>query len=195
MAGGPQHDSVFGQGGNDIMQGDASVALTVSATQPSVADLGGPGSDGDDYMEGNGGNDVLYGNLGQDDLLGGSSDLFGQVTRRSAWRRRGYHLRRRGHGRRPQHAGRHLCQRPRPRRRCDRRRQRRRSTASSAPTALAAAPSSNSSTTTTARCKVIRAPSSFWTTRSAAHPATSAPATSSTARPATTAHAAGPATT
>ena len=80
MAGGPQHDSIFGQGGNDIMQGDASVALTVSATQPSVADLGGPGSDGDDYMEGNAGNDVLYGNLGQDDLLGGNSDLFGQVT-------------------------------------------------------------------------------------------------------------------
>ena len=80
MAGGPQHDNVFGQGGNDIMQGDASVALTVSATQPSVADLGGPGSDGDDYMEGNAGNDVLYGNLGQDDLLGGNSDLFGQVT-------------------------------------------------------------------------------------------------------------------
>lgn len=34
-------------------------------------------ADGDDYVEGNGGNDRIYGNLGQDDLIGGSSTLFG----------------------------------------------------------------------------------------------------------------------
>ena len=33
--------------------------------------------DGDDYLEGNGGNDRMYGNLGQDDIIGGSSTLFG----------------------------------------------------------------------------------------------------------------------
>ncbi|MGC9329054.1 MAG: hypothetical protein ACP5I1_15575, partial [Candidatus Hinthialibacter sp.] len=34
-------------------------------------------SDGDDYIEGAGGADVIFGNLGQDDIIGGSSDLFG----------------------------------------------------------------------------------------------------------------------
>ena len=34
-------------------------------------------TDGDDYIEGNGGNDRIYGNLGADDLIGGSSELFG----------------------------------------------------------------------------------------------------------------------
>ncbi|MBB3329602.1 Ca2+-binding RTX toxin-like protein [Halomonas campaniensis] len=33
--------------------------------------------DGDDYIEGNGGSDLLYGGLGQDDIIGGSSSLFG----------------------------------------------------------------------------------------------------------------------
>ncbi|WP_254277881.1 hypothetical protein [Halomonas sp. 3H] len=36
-------------------------------------------SDGDDYIEGNGGSDLLYGGLGQDDIIGGSSSLFGLV--------------------------------------------------------------------------------------------------------------------
>jgi Ca2+-binding RTX toxin-like protein len=34
-------------------------------------------SDGNDYLEGNGGNDLMFGNLGADDLIGGSSSLFG----------------------------------------------------------------------------------------------------------------------
>ncbi|HSG90608.1 MAG TPA: hypothetical protein VLA56_15440 [Pseudomonadales bacterium] len=34
-------------------------------------------SDGDDYIEGNGGADLIFGNLGQDDLVGGSSSMFG----------------------------------------------------------------------------------------------------------------------
>ncbi|KPJ80692.1 MAG: hypothetical protein AMJ58_07790, partial [Gammaproteobacteria bacterium SG8_30] len=33
--------------------------------------------DGDDYIEGGGGGDTLFGNLGQDDIVGGSSKLFG----------------------------------------------------------------------------------------------------------------------
>ena len=33
----------------------------------------GPGTDGDDYIEGNGGDDTIFGGLGQDDLIGGSS--------------------------------------------------------------------------------------------------------------------------
>ena len=39
-----------------------------------------PATDGDDYIEGGGGNDVIFGNLGQDDIIGGSSDLFGLTT-------------------------------------------------------------------------------------------------------------------
>jgi Ca2+-binding RTX toxin-like protein len=74
LAGGAGHDSVFGQLGNDVIQGDGSTAIPVSATQSSVASLE---SDGDDYMEGGGGNDLMFGNLGQDDLIGGSSSLFG----------------------------------------------------------------------------------------------------------------------
>src|SRR5690606_39169550 len=34
-------------------------------------------TDAEDYMEGNGGNDLMYGGLGQDDIIGGSSELFG----------------------------------------------------------------------------------------------------------------------
>ncbi|WP_431024660.1 hypothetical protein [Halomonas sp. H5] len=37
-------------------------------------------SDDDDYIEGNGGSDLLYGGLGQDDIIGGSSALYGLVT-------------------------------------------------------------------------------------------------------------------
>ena len=40
----------------------------------SVEDYAGPGTDGNDYIEGNGGSDVIYGDLGQDDLVGGSSN-------------------------------------------------------------------------------------------------------------------------
>ncbi len=46
----------------------------------SVEDWAGPGSDGNDYVEGNAGSDVIYGDLGQDDLVGGSSDMFSLVS-------------------------------------------------------------------------------------------------------------------
>ena len=37
-------------------------------------------SDGDDYIEGGGGDDLIFGNLGQDDIVGGSSSLFGLTS-------------------------------------------------------------------------------------------------------------------
>jgi Ca2+-binding RTX toxin-like protein len=63
-------------------------ADTISLTRPVTAVRDNTGdlrvipsaeasSDGDDYIEGNGGADVIFGNLGQDDIIGGSSDLFG----------------------------------------------------------------------------------------------------------------------
>jgi Ca2+-binding RTX toxin-like protein len=52
---------------------NAAGALTI---QPSVEGA----TDGDDYIEGGGGNDVIFGDLGQDDIIGGSSDLFGLST-------------------------------------------------------------------------------------------------------------------
>lgn len=103
IAGGADDDELFGQLGDDIMQGDGYVELDttlggyVSAfdADPSYA-LGALTSrtdltttalgfrlvenaltDGDDYLEGNGGNDRMYGGLGQDDMIGGSSSLFG----------------------------------------------------------------------------------------------------------------------
>src|SRR5262249_27730988 len=39
-----------------------------------------PTADGNDYIEGGSGTDLIFGNLGQDDILGGSSNLFGQNT-------------------------------------------------------------------------------------------------------------------
>jgi Ca2+-binding RTX toxin-like protein len=76
MAGGPDEDVMFGQLGDDFMQGDASVSEAISATDPSVEGT----DDGDDYMEGNGGDDLMFGNYGQDDMIGGSSELFGLTT-------------------------------------------------------------------------------------------------------------------
>ncbi|MCK4276071.1 MAG: hypothetical protein KAX78_06135 [Phycisphaerae bacterium] len=73
IAGGPNDDVIFAQLGDDVVQGDASIAEFVSAADPS---MDGP-DDGDDYIEGNGGNDLIFGNQGQDDIIGGSSDLFG----------------------------------------------------------------------------------------------------------------------
>src|SRR5262249_11905754 len=43
----------------------------------SVDNYAGAGTDGDDYIEGGPGVDTVFGNLGQDDIIGGSSDLFG----------------------------------------------------------------------------------------------------------------------
>ena len=90
IAGGPGNDVLFGQLGNDMMQGDGYIGdygahtafnayrdenLVLHVVPSFEAE-----TDGDDYMEGNGGDDVLFGNLGQDDLVGGSSIYFGLTT-------------------------------------------------------------------------------------------------------------------
>lgn len=100
MAGGAQRDALFGQLGDDLMQGDGMIDTVVPAGGVSVTltvtdSVGAPpgetggtvyfrvpeqSSDGDDYMEGNGGNDDMLGGLGQDDMIGGSSALFGLAT-------------------------------------------------------------------------------------------------------------------
>jgi Ca2+-binding RTX toxin-like protein len=93
IAGGAGDDVLFGQLGTDWIQGDGSVVddfghvtIDVLTRDPvgdlrrSIADFGGVGTDGNDYVEGNGGNDVIYGDLGQDDLVGGSSSMFGLST-------------------------------------------------------------------------------------------------------------------
>ena len=95
IAGGPHEDEIFGQLGNDVIQGDGSIdyaatgCTTVGAARdlatnavmalcPSADNLNGP--DGTDYVEGGGGHDVIFGNQGQDDLIGGSSDMFTLLT-------------------------------------------------------------------------------------------------------------------
>ena len=91
LAGGGRDDMIFGQLGNDTIQGDGSIDQTVGACRHSAATGTCTGrsrdvlvvmpsteaaTDGDDYVEGGGGRDVVFGNLGRDDLVGGSSDLF-----------------------------------------------------------------------------------------------------------------------
>src|SRR6185437_16658652 len=80
---------IFGQLGNDTIQGDGSIdyhatgCTGVSSSWNTAGDfaiatcpsLDGAG-DGSDYIEGNGGSDVIFGNQGQDDIVGGSSSLF-----------------------------------------------------------------------------------------------------------------------
>jgi Ca2+-binding RTX toxin-like protein len=90
IAGGPDDDMIFGQLGNDTIQGDGSI--TSKLVQNPVTAYRNPdgtltvvpsfeaSTDGDDYIEGNGGNDVIFGNLGQDDIIGGSSSLFSLNT-------------------------------------------------------------------------------------------------------------------
>ncbi|MCF2147132.1 DUF4347 domain-containing protein [Desmonostoc muscorum LEGE 12446] len=78
IAGGAQADVIFGQLGDDTIQGDGSVSI--NTTSASVEDFAGVGTDGDDYIEGNGGSDRIFGNLGQDDIIGGSSNLFSLTT-------------------------------------------------------------------------------------------------------------------
>jgi len=107
IAGGPDNDVIFGELGNDTIQGDSAVphdattwfvtqALFVNAyrgTAANRADWLNPSldltvvpsvdnwvTDGDDYVEGGGGNDLIFGNLGQDDLIGGSSSLFNLLS-------------------------------------------------------------------------------------------------------------------
>ena len=81
LAGGAHSDTIFGQRGNDTIQGDGSIDEVVSALRvtdgslqidPSVESV----TDGDDYIEGNAGADLIFGNLGQDDIVGGSSSAF-----------------------------------------------------------------------------------------------------------------------
>ena len=87
IAGGPHDDVIFGQLGNDWIQGDGStinddgvITIDVVRTRESVEDIGGAGTDGRDYIEGNGGDDTIFGGLGQDDLIGGSSSLYSLTT-------------------------------------------------------------------------------------------------------------------
>ena len=87
IAGGAANDEIFGQLGNDTIQGDGSIltALTGNHLVGAARDANNglvlfpsfeAASDGDDYIEGNGGTDVIFGGLGQDDIIGGSSSLF-----------------------------------------------------------------------------------------------------------------------
>jgi len=90
IAGGPQDDTIFGELGDDIIQGDGDLKVEddLAARPPDVNAYRDPtgalvvlpsfeaATDGDDYIEGNGGHDVVFGGLGQDDIIGGSSSLF-----------------------------------------------------------------------------------------------------------------------
>jgi Ca2+-binding RTX toxin-like protein len=91
IAAGEGDDMVFGQLGNDVLLGDGALEDGPVAAQrlPGIGDpLGAlilnPAierlTDGDDYVEGGGGADLIFGGLGQDDLIGGSSSLFGLST-------------------------------------------------------------------------------------------------------------------
>ena len=101
MAGGADKDVMFGELGDDFMQGDGSIdgpfaapvavpnaaprAITLTdslplPTQYYLFNVREQATDSDDYMEGNGGNDLMYGDLGQDDMIGGSSALYGLTT-------------------------------------------------------------------------------------------------------------------
>ena len=79
IAGGAHDDQIFGQLGNDVIQGDGSIDIAVG-NLASVGASAEAATDGDDYIEGNGGSDLVFGNLGQDDIIGGSSDLFSLTT-------------------------------------------------------------------------------------------------------------------
>ena len=87
IAGGAGSDQIFGQLGDDTIQGDGSIDLAVSASRSGGALGVSPSAelatDCDDYIEGGGGNDLIFGNLGQDDIIGGSSNLFSLATAES----------------------------------------------------------------------------------------------------------------
>jgi Ca2+-binding RTX toxin-like protein len=89
IAGGAGNDQIFGQQGDDVIQGDGSISGALAGNPVGASRSGGAllvtpsfeaTTDGDDYIEGNGGKDVIFGNLGQDDLIGGSSSLFSLST-------------------------------------------------------------------------------------------------------------------
>jgi len=83
LVGGSGNDAIFGQGGDDIIQGDGSLhgkrpwvrvyRGEIVNVYPSASAV----TDGHDYIEGGSGNDLIFGNGGNDDIIGGSSDLFG----------------------------------------------------------------------------------------------------------------------
>ena len=93
IAGGPAKDQIFGGLGNDVIQGDGSVGTLLAPTSYGASRGGGalpdfrsdlsssrastPRPTTTTTSKGNGGNDVIFGNLGQDDIVGGSSSLFG----------------------------------------------------------------------------------------------------------------------
>ncbi len=103
LAGGAAHDLLFGQMGDDTIQGDGGIELAFAATSHVSASRSPDGctgaaatnlvcdyvgdldvvpsfeaaTDGEDYIEGGGGDDSIFGGLGQDDIVGGSSDFFG----------------------------------------------------------------------------------------------------------------------
>ena len=102
LAGGADDDMLFGQLGDDTIQGDGSLQLVVRddegvlqllvdayrvrKTDGTLETLQlvpsqDAQTDGDDYVEGGGGADAIFGNLGQDDLIGGSSSFFGLTDR------------------------------------------------------------------------------------------------------------------
>ena len=110
LAGGAQHDVLFGQMGDDVVQGDGGIETAfagishvgASRTPDGCSGIAGTSlvcdvvgdldvvaslelaTDGEDYIEGNGGRDVLFGGLGQDDIVGGSSSFFGLTTANDA---------------------------------------------------------------------------------------------------------------
>ncbi len=102
IAGGSEDDMIFGQLGDDVIQGDGTIdfnqdgiadafqgaavgayrdAEGLLVINASMEDYNGVGRDGDDYIEGNGGADTVFGNLGRDDIIGGSSEHYGLTTR------------------------------------------------------------------------------------------------------------------
>ena len=113
----PQDDVIFGQLGDDTIQGDGSTIDDTGATTIDVhrhaasrsRTTPGIGADGGDYIEGNGGDDTIFGGLGQDDLIGGSSNLYSLHDRDAAAGRQRHDLRRRRHPARAQQ-----LRRPRP---------------------------------------------------------------------------------
>ncbi|NMM32680.1 MAG: calcium-binding protein, partial [Phycicoccus sp.] len=89
IAGGAHDDMIFGQLGNDVIQGDGSIDLAVGASRDAAGYLVlnpsfEAATDGDEYIEGGGGSDVIFGNLGRDDIIGGSSGLFSTTSSSAA---------------------------------------------------------------------------------------------------------------
>jgi Ca2+-binding RTX toxin-like protein len=80
IAGNADDDAIFGELGDDLIQGDGEITEAGLKVEIFEGVRGGVVTDGNDYIEGNGGADMLIGNLGQDDIIGGSSQLFGLTT-------------------------------------------------------------------------------------------------------------------